>query len=110
MKHIVKNIKNDKKKVKIKYISIDKNSKINYNPYMSKRRETIKMLVDSIANTAVKLKNDGYNVSETALRRWVKADELPARKIGTKKLLYYPDVIAKITFGTKAKIETEEEK
>ncbi len=44
-------------------------------------------LVGSIRQVHKHLKEDGYNVSEYALRLWVKTGELPSRRIGNKFLV-----------------------
>lgn len=33
---------------------------------------------------------DGLQVSESALRRWIKTGKLPVRKVGNKSLIFYP--------------------
>lgn len=42
----------------------------------------------------VRLRNDGYNISEYALRKWIRAGSIPVRHIGKKALLYYPNIIS----------------
>lgn len=37
---------------------------------------------------------DGLQVSESALRRWIKTGELPVRKVGSKSLIFYPALCA----------------
>jgi len=51
-------------------------------------------LVGSIRQVHRRLKADGYNVSEYALRLWVKTGELPSRRIGNKFLVSYNNAVA----------------
>ena len=38
-------------------------------------------------------KQDGMPISEHALRQWVKTGAIPARKVGQKVLLFYPNLV-----------------
>lgn len=49
--------------------------------------------VMTIRETIQRAKQEGLSVSEHALRRWVKTGAIPARKVGQKALLFYPNVI-----------------
>lgn len=43
---------------------------------------------------AVKRANDdGYSISEYAVRLWIKRGQIPARKVGNAFLLFYPNLI-----------------
>lgn len=44
--------------------------------------------------TVARLREDGYRISEYALRSWIRTGAIPARQIGKKSLLYYPNVLA----------------
>lgn len=44
--------------------------------------------------TVARLREDGYRVSEYALRCWIRTGAIPARQIGKKALIYYPNVLA----------------
>lgn len=45
-------------------------------------------------NEAVKrARSDGLPVSEYTLRRWIKIGAVPARKAGSRMLLYYPNLV-----------------
>lgn len=63
------------------------------------------MIVDTIENTARRLNKEGYNVSSSALRNWVRDGSLPANKVGKKVLLYYPAVLARVKYGRAVTIE-----
>ena len=39
---------------------------------------------------------DGLRISEYTLRRWVRTGAIPARKVGTKALLFYPNLVRHI--------------
>ena len=47
----------------------------------------------TIRETVQRAKEDGYGVSEFALRQWVKSGAIPTRKVGQKVLLYYPNFL-----------------
>lgn len=51
------------------------------------------MKLDTISNTTMRLRSDGYAVSEHALRSWVKRGEIPAIRSGNKSLLLYDTVV-----------------
>ena len=36
---------------------------------------------------------EGYQISEYALRQWIRVGAIPARKVGNSYLIYYPNVI-----------------
>lgn len=59
---------------------------------VEQRREQ-SMKLDTISNTTIRLKNEGYAVSEHALRLWVKRGEIPAIRSGNKSLLLYDTVV-----------------
>lgn len=44
--------------------------------------------------TVDRLREDGYRISEYALRNWIRTGVIPARKIGKKFLIYYPNVLS----------------
>lgn len=45
-------------------------------------------------------KGDGLQVSESALRRWVKAKAFPVLYIGNRAQIYYPNFVAHLTHGS----------
>jgi hypothetical protein len=49
--------------------------------------------VVTIREAVQRAKSDGLPVSEHALRRWVKTGAIPARKVGQKALLFYPNLV-----------------
>lgn len=53
----------------------------------------------SIHNTADRCKKEEIPLSEKALRRFVKAGDLPAVQTGKKALVYFPNVIAFVKRG-----------
>ena len=57
--------------------------------------------VGSIRQIHQQLKQDGYQVSEYALRTWIKTEEIPAKRSGKKALVLYSDVLAFLN-GTSA--------
>ena len=53
----------------------------------------------TIKNTLLRLHADNFSLTETALRRLVRDNNIPSVKIGKKHLLYCPNVIAYLTNG-----------
>ena len=49
--------------------------------------------VVTVREAVQRAKADGINVSEYALRQWIRTGAVPVRKVGTKALLYYPNLI-----------------
>ena len=49
--------------------------------------------VVTIREAVQRAKSDGLPVSEHALRQWVKTGAIPARKVGQKALLFYPNLV-----------------
>ena len=49
--------------------------------------------VVTIREAVQRAKRDGLPVSEHALRQWVKTGAIPARKVGQKALLFYPNLV-----------------
>jgi len=49
--------------------------------------------VVTIREAVQRSKADGLPVSEYTLRQWVKSGALPARKVGQKVLLFYPNLV-----------------
>lgn len=47
----------------------------------------------TIRQVVERCKAEGLPVSEYALRQWVRSGVIPARKIGRKALIYYPNVV-----------------
>ena len=47
----------------------------------------------TVREAVTRCKADGLPVSEYTLRHWVRIGALPARKVGQKVLLYYPNVV-----------------
>lgn len=48
----------------------------------------------SIRQTVQRAKAEGIPISEYGLRLWIRNGALPTRKVGTKNLLYWPNVLA----------------
>ena len=49
--------------------------------------------VVTIRECVQRAKADGLPVSEYTLRQWVRTGAIPARKVGTKALIYYPNLV-----------------
>ncbi len=49
--------------------------------------------VVTVREAVERAKQDGFPVSECALRRWIKTGAVPVRKAGKKQLLYYPNLL-----------------
>ncbi len=49
--------------------------------------------VVTIREAVQRAKTDGLPVSEYTLRRWVRSGAVPARKVGRKCLLFYPNLV-----------------
>lgn len=47
----------------------------------------------TIREAVQRAKADGLPVSEYALRTWLRAGAIPARKVGQKVLLFYPNLV-----------------
>lgn len=47
----------------------------------------------SIRQIRERLKQDGYQISEYTLRKWVNSGLIPSRKIGNKTILVYDKVV-----------------
>lgn len=50
--------------------------------------------VVTVREAVQRAKNDGIPVSEYTLRHWVRTGAIPARKAGTKLLLFYPNLVS----------------
>ena len=48
----------------------------------------------TIREAISRLKAEGYGISEYSLRLFVKTGQIPAREVGRKVLLFYPNVIS----------------
>lgn len=46
----------------------------------------------TIREAVQRARGDGMKISEYALRQWVRIGEIPARKVGQKVLIYYPNL------------------
>ena len=55
--------------------------------------------LDTIANTHRRLRENGYMVSECAVRSWVKRGLLPSVKCGRKNLIFYTAVVQMLESG-----------
>lgn len=55
--------------------------------------------VMTIRNAVQRAKADGLPVSEYTLRQWVKTGAVPARKVGKKALLFYPNLVKYLQCG-----------
>lgn len=49
--------------------------------------------VVTVREAVERAKADGLPVSEYTLRRWIRTGAIPARKAGTKMLLFYPNLV-----------------
>ena len=49
--------------------------------------------VVTIREAVQRAKAEGLPVSEYTLRQWVRTGEIPARKVGQKALLFYPNLV-----------------
>lgn len=38
-------------------------------------------------------KSEGFQISEYALRQWIRTGAIPARKVGNSFLIYYPNLV-----------------
>lgn len=47
----------------------------------------------TVREAVTRCKAEGLPVSEYTLRQWVRSGAIPARKIGRKALIYYPNVV-----------------
>lgn len=47
----------------------------------------------TIREAVQRAKSDGLPVSEYTLRQWVRTGAIPARKVGQKALLFYPNLV-----------------
>lgn len=54
----------------------------------------------TIPQTLAHLRADGINVSENALRTWVKNGSIPASYCGKRAYLWYPNVLAFLRDGS----------
>ena len=55
--------------------------------------------VMTIRDTVARAKGEGLNVSEHAVRTWVKEGKIPVIRAGVKQLIYYPNFINFLTCG-----------
>lgn len=62
----------------------------------------------TIPQTLQRLKEEGYCVTQCALRSWVKTGKIPARYCGNKAYLYYPNVILFLQGGDIAPMDEPE--
>lgn len=53
----------------------------------------------TISSTLQRLRAENFDLSETALRRFVREGSIPSVMCGNKALLYYPNVISFLTGG-----------
>ena len=49
--------------------------------------------VVTIREAVQRAKADGLPVSEYTIRQWVRSGALPARKVGQKALIFYPNLV-----------------
>lgn len=49
--------------------------------------------VVTVREAVQRAKADGLPVTEFTLRRWIKTGAIPVRKVGTKCLLFYPNLV-----------------
>lgn len=50
--------------------------------------------VVTIREAVQRAKTEGLPVAEYSLRRWIKTGAIPARKVGSKALIYYPNLVS----------------
>lgn len=50
--------------------------------------------VVTVREAVQRAKADGLPVSEYTLRTWVRSGAIPARKVGQKALIFYPNLVA----------------
>ena len=48
----------------------------------------------TIREAVQQAKTDGLPISEYTLRQWVRSGAIPARKVGQKALIFYPNLLA----------------
>ena len=51
----------------------------------------------SVRETVHRAKAEGLHISEYCLRLWIKQGKIPARSIGTKLLIFWPNVVNFLT-------------
>lgn len=61
--------------------------------------------VVTVREAVQRAKADGFPVSEYTLRQWLKTGAIPARSIGKKLLLFYPNLISYLTCAGDSKQE-----
>lgn len=49
--------------------------------------------VVTVREAVRRAKADGLPVSEYTIRRWIKAGAIPVRNVGSKALLFYPNLV-----------------
>ena len=49
--------------------------------------------VVTVREAVQRAKADGLSVSEYSIRRWIKTGAIPVRNVGTKALLFYPNLV-----------------
>jgi len=49
--------------------------------------------VVTVREAVQRAKADGLPVSEYTLRRWIKTGAIPVRNVGSKSLLFYPNLV-----------------
>lgn len=47
----------------------------------------------TVREAVQRAKADGLPVAEYSLRRWIKTGAIPVRKVGSKALLFYPNLV-----------------
>lgn len=47
----------------------------------------------TIRETVARAKEEGYPISETCLRAWVRSGSIPVRRAGNKQLIYFPNLV-----------------
>ncbi|MBQ8355684.1 MAG: hypothetical protein IJY40_08705 [Oscillospiraceae bacterium] len=63
-------------------------------PHPASHKASAHYLNLTTRETVDRLREDGYRISEYALRSWIRTGAIPARQIGKKSLIYYPNVLA----------------
>lgn len=53
--------------------------------------------VVTVREAVQRSKAEGMPISEYTLRRVIKSGEIPVRKVGTKVLIYYPNLVRYVT-------------
>ena len=53
----------------------------------------------TVRETVKRAREDGLYCTEYAVRRWILTGEVPSRNIGSKRLIWYPNLVRYLTFS-----------